>query len=94
MTLHMLDLLYRRVGLTGFECSTVKKSGLHRNLALGDWSSRERRERPLECATPLSRLYSATETTSSQSLRHQPNRPQQLMSGKHALTARAEFKDS
>jgi len=37
-----------RVGLTGLECSTVKKSGLHRNLALGDWSSRERRERPLE----------------------------------------------
>lgn len=35
------------VKLTGFECSTVKKSGLHRNLALGDWSSRDRRERPL-----------------------------------------------
>lgn len=24
------------IKLTGFECSTVKKSGLHRNLALGD----------------------------------------------------------
>lgn len=36
------------VVLTGFECSTVKKSGLHRNLALGDWSSSERRDRPLE----------------------------------------------
>lgn len=35
-------------GLTGFECSTVKKSGLHRNLALGDCRSSERRERPLE----------------------------------------------
>lgn len=37
-----------RVRLTGLECSTVKKSGLHRNLALGDCSSRDRRERPLE----------------------------------------------
>lgn len=46
-------------GLTGFECSTVKKSGLHRNLALGDCSSRERRERPLPWATALSRRYSA-----------------------------------
>lgn len=36
------------VGLTGFECSTVKKSGLHRNLALGDCRSSERRERPPE----------------------------------------------
>lgn len=38
----------KAVVLTGFECSTVKKSGLHRNLALGDWSSSERRDRPLE----------------------------------------------
>lgn len=45
------DVCTRRVTgvrLTGLECSTVKKSGLHRNLALGDCSSRDRRERPLE----------------------------------------------
>lgn len=58
------------VRLTGLECSTVKKSGLHRNLALGDWSSRERRERPLEWATALSRRYSASKSThTSQTLR-------------------------
>lgn len=55
----------QRAGLTGLECSTVKKSGLHRNLALGDCSSRERRERPLEWATALSRRYSATRWTRS-----------------------------
>lgn len=32
---------------TGLECSTVKKSGLVRNLALGDCSSRARRDREL-----------------------------------------------
>lgn len=39
----------KRAGaLTGLECSTVKKSGLVRNLALGDWSSSVRRDLELD----------------------------------------------
>lgn len=47
---------------TGLECSTVKKSGLVRNLALGDWSSRVRRVLELDWATLLSLRSSAANT--------------------------------
>lgn len=39
---------------TGLECNTVKKSGLVRNLAVGDCSSKEMRDLELAWATPLS----------------------------------------
>ena len=48
--------------LTGLECSTVKKSGLVRNLALGDWRSRDRRDLELEGTTTPSLRYSGTQT--------------------------------
>lgn len=46
---------------TGLECSTVKKSGLVRNLALGDWSSSVRRDLELGWVTVWS-LRSSTHT--------------------------------
>lgn len=47
---------------TGLECSTVKKSGLVRNFALGDCSSRVRRDLELDWATLLPLRSSATNT--------------------------------